>query len=55
MFDRGLMGINPDSLTVHFAIDCLHKAHYEGCTLQPHSIALDIDKLNAKWGGYIKR
>jgi hypothetical protein len=49
MFDKGLMGINPDDLTVHFAIDCIHKTIYEGKTLQPHHVDLAADKLMAKW------
>lgn len=49
MLDKGLMGINPDDLTVHFAIDCIHKSMFEGRTLQPHHVGLDTDKLTAKW------
>lgn len=49
MFDKGLMGVNPDDLTVHFAIDCIHKTMFEGRTIQPHHIDLDADKLTAKW------
>ncbi|AUU26771.1 MULTISPECIES: HNH endonuclease signature motif containing protein [Citrobacter] len=49
MLDKGLMGINPDDLTVHFAIDCIHKSMFEGKTLQPHRVGLDTDKLTAKW------
>lgn len=49
MFDKGLMGINPDDLTVHFAIDCIHKTMFEGKTLQPHRVSLDTDKLTEKW------
>ncbi|MBS4433265.1 HNH endonuclease [Pectobacterium punjabense] len=49
MFDKGLMGINPDDLTVHFAIDCIHKTIFEGKTIQPHHVDLDADKLTGKW------
>ncbi len=49
MFDKGLLGINPDDLTVHFAIDCIHKTMFEGKTLQPHHVDLDDNKLMVKW------
>ncbi|EEF4622758.1 hypothetical protein GJ825_22560, partial [Salmonella enterica] len=52
LYDKGLMGINPDGLTVHFAVDCIHKTMFDGKALQPHHLALDADKLAEKWKYY---
>ncbi|EFA5212897.1 HNH endonuclease [Escherichia coli] len=49
MFDKGLMGINPEDLTIHFSINCIHKTMFEGKTLQPHHVELDAGKLMTKW------
>ncbi|MEZ6878433.1 HNH endonuclease [Enterobacter sp. KBR-315C3_2022] len=49
MFDKGLMGINPDDLSVHFAIDCIHKTLFDNEPLQPHNVTLDANNLARKW------
>lgn len=51
LFDAGLMGINPDSLTVHFKPDCTYFAKniLEGKKLNVHSVPLNISGLLERW------
>lgn len=54
LFDAGLMGINPDSLTVHFKPDCTYfaKSILEGKKLNVHSVPLNISGLLERWLGF---
>lgn len=51
LFDAGLMGINPDSLTVHFKPDCTYfaKSVLEGKQLNVHSVPLNTSGLLERW------
>ncbi|KAF6676198.1 HNH endonuclease [Pantoea sp. EKM21T] len=51
LFDAGLMGINPHSLTVHFKPDCTYfaKSILEGKKLNVHSVTLNISGLLERW------
>ncbi|HHQ6721966.1 TPA: HNH endonuclease [Serratia fonticola] len=48
LFDKGIMIINPESMTVHFTQDCFYKKHLEGAIVKPGKIAINKDKLRAK-------
>lgn len=53
LLDAGLMGIDPNGLTIHFAVECFHKEAFEGKTLQPHIVKLDTNKLLVKWKEFL--
>lgn len=49
MFDSGQLGINPDTLTIHFNVKCIYSEMFEGKIIGDHSLPLDKDKLIKKW------
>lgn len=49
MFDNGQLGINPETLTIHFGVDCIYAKMFEGKVIGEHSVALDKNKLRKKW------
>ncbi|PQX58245.1 HNH endonuclease, partial [Cronobacter sakazakii] len=49
LFDSGQLGINPDSLTIHFNVKCIYSEMFEGKIIGDHSLPLDKDKLIKKW------
>lgn len=48
LFDKGIMIIDPDTLTVHFTIDCFYKKHLEGEKVTEGRIKISREKLIAK-------
>ncbi|EIX9196268.1 HNH endonuclease [Klebsiella pneumoniae] len=49
MFDNGQLGINPDSLTIHFNVECIYSKMFEGKIIGDHLVSLDKNKLRKKW------
>lgn len=49
MFDNGQLGINPDTLTIHFNVECIYSKMFEGKIIGDHSVSLDKNKLRKKW------
>ena len=49
MFERGLMSINPDAMTVHFKSKHPLAGLYEGCPVQEHRVKLDVEALHVHW------
>ncbi|WP_312269161.1 HNH endonuclease signature motif containing protein [Pseudescherichia sp.] len=49
MFDNGQLGIDPETLTIHFAVECIYAKMFEGKMIGKHSVALDKNKLRKKW------
>ncbi|MDA8518614.1 MULTISPECIES: HNH endonuclease [unclassified Citrobacter] len=48
LYDRHMMGINPDTMTVHFAPG-IEWEEYEGKAIAPLRYRLDKDRLSARW------
>lgn len=48
LYDRHMMGINPDTMTVHFAPG-IEWEEYEGKAITPLRYRLDKDRLAARW------
>ena len=51
LYDRHLMGINPDTMTVHFAPG-IEWEEYEGKVITPLVYRLDKDRLAARWAKF---
>lgn len=49
MFDNGQLGIDPETLTIHFGVECIYAKMFEGKIIGEHSVALDKNKLRKKW------
>jgi len=54
LLDEGLLGINPDNLTVHFKVDCIYATMFEGKKISPHRQVLNKDKLTSRWKKFIE-
>lgn len=54
LFDRHLMGVNPETLTVHFRSD-IEFPEYEGRVISPLVYNLDKARLAARWDEYLQR
>ncbi|WP_261281714.1 HNH endonuclease signature motif containing protein [Serratia fonticola] len=55
MFDNDELGIEPESLTVHFNVECIYSKLFEGKRIGKHSIDLDFKKLNKKWERFLHK
>lgn len=55
MFDSGELGINPETLTVHFNVDCIYSRIFEGKKIGDHSVNLDKEKLLRKWELFLNK
>lgn len=53
LFDRHLMGINPETLTVHFKPG-VEFEEYEGKTITPLVYNLDKARLTVRWAEYLR-
>ena len=53
LFDRNLMGVNPETLTVHFKPG-IELEEYEGRVIAPLVYNLDKLRLAARWDEYLK-
>ncbi|MBQ4771396.1 MULTISPECIES: HNH endonuclease [Pectobacterium] len=53
LFDRHLIGVNPESLTVHFRVEA-ELPELEGRTITPLIYNLDKEKLGLRWVEYQK-
>jgi hypothetical protein len=54
MFDNGQLGINPDTLTIHFNVECIYAHMFEGKIIGAHTVKLDENKLRSKWKLFLK-
>ncbi|WP_336293407.1 HNH endonuclease signature motif containing protein [Cronobacter dublinensis] len=54
MFDNGQLGINPDTLTIHFNVECIYAHLFEGKRIGAHTVKLDENKLRSKWKLFLK-
>ncbi|HKN04104.1 MAG TPA: HNH endonuclease signature motif containing protein [Buttiauxella sp.] len=54
MFDNGQLGINPETLTIHFDVECIYAKMFEGKKIGEHSVVLDKNKLRKKWELFLK-
>lgn len=52
LFDANKMGINPETMTVHFKPG-IELEEYEGRVITPLHYRLDKDKLAARWNEYL--
>lgn len=52
MLDRGLLGINPETLTIHFAEEGIFKTMFEGKHLQAHTVELNKAALATIWAKF---
>lgn len=52
LFDADLLGINPDTLTVHFKPSIELAAQFEGRKIIPLVYDLDIDRLAMRWAEF---
>lgn len=48
LFDQGLMIIDPESMTIHFTVDCFYKKHLEGKVVSQGRVKINKDKLRQK-------
>ncbi|WP_442801116.1 HNH endonuclease [Serratia rubidaea] len=48
LFDKGIMIIDPESMTIHFTVDCFYKKHLEGAVVKQGKVKISKDKLYAK-------
>lgn len=48
LFDKGIMIINPERMTVHFTQDCFYKKYLEGAPVKSGKTPINKDKLTAK-------
>ncbi|HCM8051203.1 TPA: HNH endonuclease [Klebsiella pneumoniae] len=53
LFDANKMGINPETMTVHFKPG-IEFEEYEGRVIAPMHYRLNKDKLAARWGEYLR-
>lgn len=53
LFDANKMGINPETMTVHFKPG-IELEEYEGRVITPLHYRLDKDKLTARWNEYLR-
>lgn len=49
MFERGMMSINPETMTVHFNCEHPYAGLYEGVELGEHRVKLDKELLRIHW------
>jgi hypothetical protein len=54
MFDNCMLGINPETLKIHFSVDCIYKSLFEGNKIADSKIPLNKKYLENKWNTYIR-
>lgn len=49
LFERGLVSVNPESMTIHFKCEHPLSKMYEGANLGIHRVKLDTEALRVHW------